>query len=302
MEPGELRRVDTGNCRDLYLLETGMYDVTGYGAVYIVDDDRPAVIETGIGTNYDAILEGLAKLDIEPEQVEVIAVTHVHLDHAGGAGFLADACENATVLVHEVGAPHLVDPERLIAGTKQAVGDQWQYYTEPAAVPEERIREIVEGDRIDLGTHTLTALSAPGHAPHQVVFHVPTMDAVFTGDAAGIWVPEWETVVETSPPPNFDLEQALADLETIRACEPQTLLYTHFGPAGRASSRLESFGEVLTAWVEEVASVREELADEDAVMEYFAERTERAAVWSDHKARAEARVNVKGVLHYLDRQ
>ena len=126
MDVGDVRPVTTGGCTDLYLVETGMFDVTGYGGVYVLDAHQPAIIETGIGTNHEVVLGALAELGIAPESIGVIAVTHVHLDHAGGAGFLADACENATVTAHERGAPHLVDPDRLVAGTKAAVGDAWQ--------------------------------------------------------------------------------------------------------------------------------------------------------------------------------
>lgn len=300
MQRGDLREVTTGDCSDLYYLDTGMYDTDEYGAVYIYDSARPAIVETGIGTHHELILDALDELSIAREEVAVIAPTHVHLDHAGGAGFLAEACPNAEVMIHEIGAPHLVDPSRLVAGTKSAVGDQWQFYVEPKPVPDERVVELTAGDVIDLGDHHLEIYHAPGHAPHQAIFYDRDDDSVFTADAAGIWVPSIETIRQTSPPSNFDLEQCLADLDTIRDLHPKTLLFTHFGPREYEAALMDEYADVLTEWVETVEAKYEELGDGEATEEYFAERTEMADVWGDLKATEEAKLNARGVVTYLD--
>ncbi|WP_255169090.1 MBL fold metallo-hydrolase [Natrononativus amylolyticus] len=303
MDIGDVQEVTAGDCSDLYYVDTGMYETAEYGAVYVLDDDRPAVVDTGIGTNYERILDALETVGIDREELEVIAVTHVHLDHAGGAGYLADACPNADVYVPSVGASHLVDPTRLVEGTKAAVGDQWEFYAEPKPVPEDRLVEIEGGDAIDLGTHELRVHEAPGHAPHQVVFSDPANDAVFTADAAGIWVPSLERIRETSPPSQFDLDGCLADLETIAEIDPDVLCYPHFGPrevGDDLESVLEEYERVLTRWVGEVEAAREELADDDAVIEALSRETDVDAVWGERKARAETAMNVRGVLGYLD--
>ncbi|MDF9747462.1 MBL fold metallo-hydrolase [Natrinema salsiterrestre] len=303
MEIGDVRQVTTGDCSDLYCLDTGMYDTSEYGAVYILDDDRPAVVDTGIGTNYDRLREALAEVGVELDDLEVIALTHVHLDHAGGAGFLAADCPNAEVYVPALGADHMVDPSRLVAGTKNAVGDQWTHYVEPEPVPEEQVVAIEDGDVIDLGTHELRVHAAPGHAPHQVVFEDPANDAVFVADAAGIWVPETEAIRETSPPSNFDLEQCLADLETLKAIDPDVFCYPHFGPryvGDDVKGALAAYATVLEEWVDAVAAKRAELEDDEAVVEHFAEVAEMSDVWGEEKASEEAKLNTRGVLGYLD--
>ncbi|SEQ88691.1 MBL fold metallo-hydrolase [Natrinema salaciae] len=305
MEVGDVREVTAGDCSDLYYLDTGMYDTREYGAVYILDDDRPAVVDTGIGTNYDLLREALADVGIDRDELEVIALTHVHLDHAGGAGFLAADCPNADVYVPAIGADHMADPSRLIAGTKNAVGEQWEYYVEPEPVPREQLVEIEDGDVVDLGTHELRVHGAPGHAPHQVVFEDPANDAVFVADAAGIWVPRIEAIRETSPPSNFDLEQCLDDLETLEAIDPDVFCYPHFGPryvGDDVERALEEYATVLEEWVAAVDRKRAELEDDEAVVDHFAEVTEMGDVWSEEKASAEARLNTRGVLGYLDRR
>ncbi|MDS0475901.1 MBL fold metallo-hydrolase [Natrinema sp. 1APR25-10V2] len=303
MEVGDVHEVTTGDCSDLYYLDTGMYGTSGYGAVYIIDDDRPAVVDTGIGTNYDLLLEALDEVGIDRAALEVIAVTHIHLDHAGGAGFLARDCPNANVYVPALGADHLADPSRLVAGTKAAVGEQWDYYVEPEPIPEDRIVEIEDGDAIDLGTHELRVHAAPGHAPHQVVFEDPANDAVFVADAAGIWVPQTEEIRETSPPSQFDLEQCLEDVETLKELDPDVFCYPHFGPryvGDDAADALDEYATVLEEWVAAVEAKRDELEDDEAVIEYFAETAAMDDVWGAEKSSSEAVMNTRGVLGYLE--
>ena len=288
-------------CTGVHYLDTGMFDTAEYGAVYVVDAERPAVVDTGVGAHYERILDSLGEVGIAPEDLAVVALTHVHLDHAGGAGYLLDACPNAEVYVHEIGAPHLVDPERLVEGTKRAVLDEWAFYADPRPVPAERVTELTDGDAIDLGDRTLTAHYVPGHAPHQVAYRDDRDGALFPGDSAGIWVPSVGELHPTSPPPNFDLEQCLADVETLRALDPEVLLYPHFGPrADDPDGALVAYADVLDEWVTAVTEAAAEM-DRDALVDHFADRNvERVGpVWGERKARAEASLNVRGVLHSI---
>jgi glyoxylase-like metal-dependent hydrolase (beta-lactamase superfamily II) len=295
MTAGDVRTVD--GCPDISYVDTGMYETDAYGAVYLLDTPQPAIVDTGIGTHVDRVLQALSEVGIDREDLDAIIPTHVHLDHAGGAGFLAEACPNATVYVHEIGAPHLVDPTRLVEGTRRAVGDQWTYYVEPQPVPENRVVEVSDGDTIDVGDRGLTARHAPGHAPHQIVLYDEMTEAVFTADAAGIWVPALDRVRETSPPPNFDLEQCLEDVKMIRELDPSHLLYPHFGPAPLRA--LTEYPAVLRQWVQ---SVRDAVRDHDSVeaaADTLAEEADIVSIWGTDKARGEVAMNVRGVAHSL---
>jgi glyoxylase-like metal-dependent hydrolase (beta-lactamase superfamily II) len=298
MAIGDVFEVD--GCSDLHYVDTGMYDTEEYGAVYILDADEPALIDTGIGTRYENILDALSEVGIGREELAYILPTHVHLDHAGGAGFLAEKCPNAVVMTHDIGVPHLVDPERLVAGTKAAVEEQWQFYAEPKPVPEERIEGLTDGDEIDCGDHILDTYHAPGHAPHQVMFHDRESDALFTADAAGIWIPSIETIRQTSPPSNFDLEACLEDIETIRDIDPEVLCFGHFGPREYDDQLMDEYARVLEEWVGDIEAQRAELGSDEAVIEHFIAESEMTDAWSERKASAEERLNVRGVLAYLD--
>lgn len=300
MAIGDVTRVNEELLTDAWYVDTGMYDVEGYGVAYLLDGPRPAIVETGIGTHFKRVLGLLDAAAVDRDEVAFICPTHVHLDHAGGAGFLAEACPNATVAVHEAGVAHLADPEGLVAGTKRAVGDQWQYYVEPRPVARDRLRALHNGDRIGLGTRTLVAHATPGHAHHQHVFHVPEADAVFTADAAGIYDPGSDVLHPTSPPPEFDLDQCLADIDTIRELDPSALLYTHCGPT-RTGDRLDGYERVLTDWVHAVRAARRRAPSDDAAIERLVDDHAPTDVWGAEKARAETAMNARGVLGYLDR-
>ncbi len=295
MAIGDVTRVESAWIEDVWYVDTGMYDVPGYGVAYLIDDDHPTLVETGIGTHYDRVLDLLETAGVDREGLTFICPTHVHLDHAGGAGFLAEACPNATVAVHEAGVEHLAEPDRLVAGTKRAVGDQWQYYAEPEPVPADRLHPLTDGDRLDLGDRTLVARAAPGHAHHQHVFHVPEASAVFTADAAGIFHPGTDTIHPTSPPPEFDLEQCLRDVAMLRSLDPATLLYTHFGPA-RADDRLARYETVLVDWVDTVRTALEAAPSEAAAVERVVERHAATDLWGEEKATAETAMNARGVI------
>jgi glyoxylase-like metal-dependent hydrolase (beta-lactamase superfamily II) len=301
MGRGELSEATASGSSDLYYVDAGLYDTPEYGSVYILDADRPALVDTGTGYSYEVVLDAMAAVGVDPAELAAICLTHVHLDHAGGASVLARECPNATVFVHESGAQFLRDPTRIWNGTKSVVGDRIEYYREPDPIPADRIHELEDGEAVSLGDHTLDAHRAPGHAFHQVVYHDRTNDGVFTGDAAGINVPAMAGVQPTSPPPDFHLEQCLDDVELLQDLDPAALYYGHFGdrPTG---DLLAAFADVIECWVTRVEQKRSELGDDESVVEYFVETTDTTGVWSEAHARGEARMNVEGVLHYLDEQ
>jgi len=297
MAIGDLTAVSS---TDTYYVDVGAYDVSGYGSVYLIDAERPAVVDPGLGTNVDIVIDALDDLGIT--DLAYVLTTHIHLDHAGGAGLLIEEFPEATVLTHDIGVRHLIDPSRLVAGTKAAVGDQWQYYVDPKPVPEDRIEPLSDGDTVDLGDRTVDVVHAPGHAPHQVVFHDRADDVLFSGDAGGIRPEGADELFPTSPPVNFDLEACLDDAATIADRNPETICFGHFGEAEFTPALMDEYAEALSAWVDRVREKRAEFDDDEAVIEYFAETADPIEPWGPRKTRAEYRLNTRGVLGYLDQQ
>ena len=299
MAIGDVAAVTAGDCHDLYCFDAGLYGVDHYGAIYILDTDRPTIIETSTGRNHDALLAALDALGLAPDAIENIVLTHVHLDHAGGAGRLAAACPNADVYVHAVGAPFLTDPDPLVAGSKQVVGELWDYHVDPTPIPADRITRVTDRDTIDLGGRRLEALYVPGHATHQVALFDRDCEALFTGDAAGMWLPDHDLLTVTTPPTTFDFAQSLADLDTLADVAPRTLLYTHYGPR-ETGTAFRDYRQELTDWVAAVEAERERL-DDDAVIEHFVSTSPLATALGDPAGTVPARMFVLGVLGDLDR-
>jgi glyoxylase-like metal-dependent hydrolase (beta-lactamase superfamily II) len=300
MALGDLHEATAAGTTDLYYVDAELYGTPEYGSIYVLDAERPALVDTGTGRHYETVLDAMRRVGVAPAELEAIVLTHVHLDHAGGAGYLAEVCEHADVYVHERGAHHLVDPERLWAGTKRAVGEQIEFYAEPRPLDPDRVVEFAGGDTVDLGDHTLVVHDAFGHAPHQAVLYDPTNDGVFAADAAGIHTPALDGVEPTSPPPDFDLEGCLADVETLQELDPAALYYGHFGDF-ETGDLLAEYARVLEEWVADVRAARERLGDDEAVVEEFVAAADTDAVWGERKSRAETRLNVQGVLTSLDR-
>lgn len=299
MDDSDPQRVTAGESEDIHYVDVELFDTTGYGSVYLIEGEEPAVVDTGTGRNYERILAGLSALGIAPEELSAILLTHVHLDHAGGASPLLTACPNADVYIHESGVRFLRDPTRLWEGTQQVLGERISYYREPEPIPAQRITELKDGETLTLGSRELDVHHAPGHAFHQVVYHDRPSNGIFTADAAGIYLPSVDRIRHTSPPPGFDFEGCLEDITLLESLDSTALYYGHFGdqPTG---DRLTAYRDALTNWVESVAEKRTELGDDEAVIEYFVNQVETTDTWREAHARGEERMNVEGVLHYLD--
>lgn len=299
MAIGDVVAATAAGTEDLHYVDVGLFDTPAYGSVYILDTERPALVDTGTGYRSETVLAALAEVGIAPADLAAICLTHVHLDHAGGASVLARACPTADIYVHESGARFLRDPGPLWEGTAAVVGERIDYYRKPDPIPEERIVELAAGDTVDLGDHELDVHRAPGHAFHQVVFHDRANDGIFVGDAAGIYVPQLDTVRQTSPPPGFHLEECLADIEMLQSLDPTALYYGHFGDLP-AENRLAEYAQRLTAWVESVQTRRAELDSDEDVRDFFSRCAETRDIWEVDHARGEERMNVDGVFRYLD--
>jgi len=237
-----------------------------YTAAYLLRADRPTLVETGPTTSVEPVVAGLERLGVGPDDLANVVVTHIHLDHAGGVGRLVGRYPNATVWVHERGAPHLADPTRLVASATRLYGpDQMRTLFGPVdPVPAGRIRALADGDRIDLGGRVLDVDHTPGHASHQVAITDSATGGVFTGDALGVHVPDLPVLRPATPPPDVDVEAAVDSIERIRRRARSVLLFAHFGPIVEIDRTCDLAIARLRAWAD---AVRDELDRTDAVEE-----------------------------------
>lgn len=222
----------------------------GFIASYLVEDGGElALIEAGPASTRDALLAGIRAAGHDPADLSHILLTHIHLDHAAGAGQLARIAPHATVHVHPQGAPHLVDPSRLLASATRIYGDQMDaLWGTMLPVPQARIRTPKDGEVVRVGGRSLVALDTPGHAIHHFAFHDPDTGLVFTGDVGGIRMDRARHVRPPTPPPEVDTPAWMASIDRLRALEPRMLLPTHFGGIDDAAWHLDDLAARLADW------------------------------------------------------
>ena len=202
------------------------------------------------------VVRALGELGIGPGELAHVVVTHVHLDHAGGAGALLRRFPRATVWVHEIGLPHLVDPTRLVASTVRTYGEARMmalYGTTLPCAPE-RLRPVTDGSRIDLGDRAFEVLHTPGHASHHVALLDDATGALFTGEAIGSHLPWADCYRPALPPPEVDVEAALASIRRMSARTPSVLLTSHAGPVDDPEAGFRRSAERILTWSEIVRS------------------------------------------------
>ena len=216
---------------------------------YVIKGRKPFLVESGPANSIQNLLTALEQLDLKFDEVEFVAITHVHLDHGGGVGTLLKSLPNAKVIVHPRGMPHLIDPERLWPSSRKVLGFVSDIFGKPEPVPKDRVIPVTEGS-FDLGCGAkLTVFETIGHASHNLSFQESFNGGVFPGDAAGTYLPEFDVVVPTTPPP-FYLDAALASLDKLISLKPTVLYFSHFGKALNAKQRLEDYKIQLQLWAE----------------------------------------------------
>lgn len=287
---------------ETHLADVRMFQQEGFGAVYLIDDDRKAIIETGTSWDADRILEAVRGFGLQGADIDALIVSHIHLDHAGGAGFLLPEMPRAKVYVHERGFKHLVDPTKLIASAREALGpEEAQMFGTMEAIPADRLVAVKDQDRLELGKHSLIFLDSPGHAPHELTILDERNRCLYTGDAAGLYFPGDEILMPIAPAPAFDLEKNVETLRRLMAQEPRALLFSHYGPHGNPRKAIEEMLAAYPAWAR---IVREKLASagEDGVLRELYDMSCRASRrYPRDFLERRIRVSIAGLAAYHER-
>lgn len=276
----------------VYTVDNQLFGTPDALATYVVDADRPALLDAGGANTVDRILDAMDALGIAREELAYVLVTHLHLDHAGGAGHVAEVCPNAEVVVHERGSEYLTDRDRLDhlrESVSRAAGTE-DPYGEPKLLPTDRVREVGGGETLDLGDRELDVYDAPGHAPHHYVCFDEADGTLYAADAVGEYYRD--RAIPSTPPPSFDLEANLETVERLRPLEPDRILYGHFGVGHDGTRLLEQYAEELPEWVEQIAAGRERHGDDAAAI-----AEELPDKWNSNTLERD----VVGVLVALDR-
>jgi glyoxylase-like metal-dependent hydrolase (beta-lactamase superfamily II) len=217
----------------------------GRDRVICAYEEDGAIVDPGPASSLDTLLDRLG-----PVEPRALLLTHIHLDHAGATGVLCRRYPRLKVYVHRVGAPHLVDPSKLLKSAGRLYGEHmWELWGEVAPVPEERITVLEGGETVE----GFRVAYTPGHASHHVSYlHEDSGDA-YVGDVCGVRIPPYDHTIAPTPPPDIDVEAWLDSLHTVASWNPQSLGLTHFGQVTEVADHLH---RVRTALIDQAEAAR----------------------------------------------
>jgi glyoxylase-like metal-dependent hydrolase (beta-lactamase superfamily II) len=245
---------------NLFAIDAWMEEDAERLACYLFDTPERVLVEVGPSATLHHLTDALEDLGID--DIATIVVTHIHIDHAGGAGQLARRYPKAKIGTHRLGARHLVNPDRLWASAVQVFGEEWltSNWGPMEPIDEKRVIMFDEGDRIPLGGgRFLEVMHTPGHAKHHVVFHDDRTGGMFVGDSVGLCYPHGHFVQPVTPPPDFDASLVVRQMHRMLERDPAFLGFAHFGPNYDVADSLASAEQRIWDWV----SVVEAMADLD---------------------------------------
>lgn len=272
---------------------------------YVLKGPKVTIVDCGYASSYESVLAGLSELGVPPSDVRYLIPTHVHLDHAGAAGHFLKAMPNAEMIAQERGVPHLIDPARLIESATRVFGSQvMEAYGSPLPVPAERITAVGKEMRLDLGGGmTATLIHSPGHAPHQLSVFVEKAKALLTADAVGIVYPTLETLIPTTPPPNFNPALLISTATSLEQTDPSKLLVPHFGARDDVVRVFEDTRVKVQRWVNEVRELKNRKMGLDEISDVMTADVKKEAGGGEVSiyAQVSVRTSVMGILHYLDK-
>jgi glyoxylase-like metal-dependent hydrolase (beta-lactamase superfamily II) len=208
--------------------------------------DGVTVVDPGPSSSLPTLKAHLASAGAGLADVTRVLLTHIHLDHAGACGSLLRENPRIVVCVHQAGAPHLVDPTKLVASAGRLYGDAMdRLWGEVAPVPASALHIVNGGERVSAGGRVWDVAFTPGHASHHVCYFSPDTGLAFVGDTAGVQVVPGGFVLPPTPPPDIDIARWMTSLAAIEAWHPQTLFLTHFGPSNQVTAHLAELRDHL---------------------------------------------------------
>ena len=263
---------------DIYLIDAEVFGIPKFTSVYLIAGEKLALIESGPAKSAPLIIEGIKGFGFHPGDISYLIVTHIHLDHGGGAGTLIKEMPEARVVVHEKGARHMIDPSRLVNSSKRVFGDLIdEWYGEVLPVEEDRIMPVKDGDMVDLGNgQKLRMIDSPGHAVHHICIHSEKEKGLFTGDAVGVYFHDQDALIPTTPPPEFDPDVNVNTIRGFMDLDLELLLFSHFGPANKVNQVLNSAIDWIIKWKDDVSTMMSEDVSMDKITEKFREDTREA--------------------------
>ncbi|MFY4773546.1 MBL fold metallo-hydrolase [Metabacillus sp. RGM 3146] len=241
----------------IHIIDSHDLNREGRTSSYLIQDEKTVLLEPSASPSVPYLLSGLKQLNVSPEAIDYIIVTHIHLDHAGGTGLLLKSCPNAKVIVHPKGARHLANPKRLIEGARAVYGSKFDELFSPILpIPESRILVKEDGETLEIGKNrTLEFIDSPGHANHHFSILDSLSRGIFTGDTIGIFYQELldqglEFYLPSTSPNQFDPKKMMASAEKISKYNPEVIYFSHYGASFSPEKAFSSLEKWLPVFLE----------------------------------------------------
>jgi glyoxylase-like metal-dependent hydrolase (beta-lactamase superfamily II) len=240
------------------------------GTALLESDGHRAIVDPGPGSTLDTLRKELGARGVSVDDLDAILLTHIHLDHAGATGALVKENPRVAVYVHKLGAPHMIDPAKLLASAARLWPDNLgELFGEMLPVAESHLRILEGGESITLGSRKIEVAYTPGHASHHVSYFDSVEGVAFVGDTTGIRIEGHAYVMPATPPPDIDLRLWDSSFATILERQPKRLFLTHFGFSEDPGAHIAEFRERLHRWMETTEKILQTAKSDSEAMDSF---------------------------------
>jgi glyoxylase-like metal-dependent hydrolase (beta-lactamase superfamily II) len=284
----------------------GLYSIGPLGhppviTLYLLDGKKPCLIDSGPSSVVADALAGAEKLGFAPGDFAFVALTHIHIDHAGGAWLLSRKLPNATILVPKRGIRHLIEPTKLNESARRILGDIFDAWGPVEPLDSRRAISIGDNEFREVGGRRLQYVWAPGHAVHHMVIVDSENNEVFAADALGIYHPNIDKISPTTPSPGFDYERALEDIHRIELMKPKRVFLSHFQPVYANTSFFEMVKSIYGQWYKTIQDGLDAGSSIEELMNLIDQKFPEYQLLSHALRKQLLRVDVTGYVDYLQR-
>lgn len=263
------------------------------GSYLIAGSNELAIIDPGPASTQEHLLAAIHQAGFDPQDVTHLLLTHIHLDHAGAAGALARRLPKAQVYVHRQGAPHLIDPSKIVASASRIYGERMhELWGDIEPTPHQRLHILDGNEILNIAGRRLQIYYTPGHAIHHIIFFDIHTSELFAGDVAGVRLQGIDYIRPPTPPPDLDLEAWSASIDLIKKLQPDTLYIAHFGPIKDTPQHLARLREKLYAWGDFILAAMRTGKDEAEIIHMLIQHTEPELEQIAHNAHALTRYEI----------
>jgi len=243
-------------------------------AALLESDGHRSIVDPGPGSTLETFHQQLQAHGLGVRDIDAILLTHIHLDHAGATGALVRENPRLAVYVHKLGAPHVIDPSKLLASAQRLwPNDLQRLFGEALPVPAENLRILEGGETLTLGSRKVEVVYTPGHASHHVSYFDQAEGVAFVGDTAGVRIEGNSYAMPATPPPDIDLEIWEKSFAAILEHNPARLFLTHYGYSANPAEHILIFRENLHRWAALTAEILRTASDDSAAMDSFMSKT-----------------------------